>query len=231
MQKEGSLRLVDLIAASLLGMGVICNIETFLLIYITFQRRTGLYFWSLIITTSAQVAASIGFMLEFFSLEGSCGWISMIFYVLGYIAWTPFEYLLLYSRLHLLRPSTMVLRVVLLVIVTEFCLIEIPVTISWIGATARPLSRFPAVYNVLRRIESIVYAMVDLVLTGLYIYHIKKMWYDSSSNKDVRRVLRNVQYMALFVVIADVAYIISSYIADYNLYYGIYVRDPRITPS
>jgi hypothetical protein len=82
---------LKIIIAFLLGLSLYNAIELIVLLFVTFQRYHGLYFWSLCIAAFGIIPYSLGFIIKFFQLldpnqdEGyvavvllTIGWYSMV---------------------------------------------------------------------------------------------------------------------------------------------------------
>lgn len=88
------------------------SIELFILLFLTFSRYRGLYFWTLLLSVILGVIPhAIGHLLMFFSL--SPAWLSLTISTIGFYVMVPGQSLVLYSRLHLVVNSNKVLRFVL----------------------------------------------------------------------------------------------------------------------
>jgi len=209
-----------LVTAALIGMGVLCAIEVFFLIGFTFRRRTGLYFWSMNITNAAELCFNISSILSLWVLKDSYPWITLTFSVASDLGYAFFGFLILYSRLHILSASPRTLRFVLGAIIAESLLFEVPQEVLLIGSTILPSSKFSAIYGVWWRIEACVYTACDLLLSGIYIFHVKSMW-GSVANPQIRTVLKKILLMTAFLIFIDISNIVLTFAANYPVLIGI----------
>jgi hypothetical protein len=193
-----------LAAAALLGMGLLCGFEMLLLIWHRFRRRAGLYFWSLVIAAVAEIAVNISNILYYWVLRDSCPGIVTLLAAPGAFLFVLFEYFILYSRLRLIQTSTTKLRILLVAIVAEVLLVELPLAVITIGAAVNPLSKFTSLYYTMWQVEAVIYTVVDFLLSLTYILQIRERW-NKESGPAVRSMLRDIVLMTVFVVGIDAA--------------------------
>jgi len=88
--------------------------ELFFIIFATFKKRRGLYFWSFLVSTCGIGLYSIGFLLKDMSLSTqSIFFVTLI--VVGWASMVTGQSVVLYSRLHLVLRKPAKLRLVLIV--------------------------------------------------------------------------------------------------------------------
>jgi hypothetical protein len=80
---------LKIIIAFLLGLALYNAIELIVLLFVTFQRYHGLYFWSLLIAAFGIIPYSLGFIIKFFQLldpNKDVGYVAVFFLTIG---WYP----------------------------------------------------------------------------------------------------------------------------------------------
>ena len=92
-------------------------VELLTLVFTTFRRYSGLYFYSLLVASLGLLPYNIGFLLEFFIL--SPDYVGVIIDVPGWIMMVTGQSVVLYSRLHLVLQNRKILRAVLLMIIVD----------------------------------------------------------------------------------------------------------------
>lgn len=78
---------LKIIIAFLLGLSLYNAIELIVIVFFTFQRYCGLYFWSLVISAFGIIPYSLGFLIKFFQLldsERKEGYVAVIFLTIGW---------------------------------------------------------------------------------------------------------------------------------------------------
>jgi hypothetical protein len=194
-------------AACFSAMGLLCCVQMFFLIGITFNRRSGLYFWSLTGATVAQLAVCLSFLLQDWVLKGRRPGIPIAMSTLGYLFFAPCEYLVLYSRLHLLQTSKCALRFVLILAALEWSLAELPMAITGVLATVYPEATKMALANkICWEFEGAVYPTVDFVMCSLYFLQVKRMW--GHSEDKMKWVLLQVVLMSTMMILIDISYLV-----------------------
>ncbi|KAK0702353.1 hypothetical protein B0H67DRAFT_650389 [Lasiosphaeris hirsuta] len=160
---------VGLIAA-FCGVAFWTSIELLVLVYVTFRRRTGLYFWSIIITTIGIILQTMGYLLKIF--ENACpvvfvtiickvGWVSNV---------TGFS-VVLWSRLHLVVRDPRILRVILIMIIANAVVLHSPIVVFEFGLMSEHRDKFIYPMEVMERIQQTIFTSQETVISGLYIYH------------------------------------------------------------
>lgn len=78
---------LKMIIAFLLGLSLYNAIELIVIVFFTFQRYCGLYFWSLVISAFGIMPYSLGFLIKFFQLlnpERKEGYVAVFFLTIGW---------------------------------------------------------------------------------------------------------------------------------------------------
>ena len=80
---------MKIIMALMLGLGIYNALELIVIIFVTFNKYRGMYFWSLIIATIGVMGHNFGFVVKFFQLldpNKSEGFVAVVVLVLGWFA-------------------------------------------------------------------------------------------------------------------------------------------------
>jgi hypothetical protein len=150
---------------------------------------------------------------------------------LGYLGCIIGEYLILYSRFHLLSPSKRLLRSVLVVIIVEPLLIEIPYTVFSIITTIYPQSPLVRILNVWVPLEALLWGVVDLFLSVVYILQVKKLWIDGTTHPKMRNILWRLVFMCAICFCANLVNITTSFaMTQRYLVSAISVSRPNFNP-
>lgn len=100
--------------------------ELFFIIFATFKKRRGLYFWSFLVSTCGIGLYSIGFLLKDMSLSSqSVFYVTLI--VVGWSSMVTGQSIVLYSRLHLVLRKPAKLRLVLIMIICNAIICHVPI--------------------------------------------------------------------------------------------------------
>ncbi|KAI8630701.1 hypothetical protein F5Y19DRAFT_473816 [Xylariaceae sp. FL1651] len=194
------------------------SMELFILTYMAFKRRRGLYFWSLTVATAGTAIYSISWILNGYGAVK----IRVIPIVMALASWNCMvtgESLVLYSRLHLLYTHQSNLRLVLAMIITTAILIYIPGWVIVIGANipGSDSFNFLLAYSVFERIQIMVFFIQEMVLSVLYLISCYRFWTAENLRKStkVRGMVIHLMIVNLFVIAADSSLIYFEWAGDY----------------
>jgi hypothetical protein len=113
------------------------TIELQIRIWLTFKRYTGLYFWSLVLSSWGVAIHPLSFLLFDFQIWTNAHLVGLLIGISWYFMVTG-QALVLYSRLHLIVRDARKIRWVLIMIITNVFLLHIPITIlSQVVSVAR----------------------------------------------------------------------------------------------
>lgn len=112
-------------------------LELLLLIFVTFHRWRGLYFWSLTIATIGTISYGLGLMIEYFDL--AVLWVGKIFDTGGWMVMVTGQSVVLYSRLGLILANPRILRAVKWMIIIDACMFHgVTTIVDWGRYTHNP---------------------------------------------------------------------------------------------
>ncbi|KAL8927886.1 MAG: hypothetical protein Q9172_001186 [Xanthocarpia lactea] len=142
-------------------------VELDLTILLTFRRRSGLYFWSLLISSWGCVLHAMGFILKF--LVGS-GWqVNLPFIEIGWVSMVTGQAFVLYSRLHLVLRNQKTLRYILwMIIANGFCL-HIPTVVFTVGINSPSQPFWQPKFDIMERIQLIIFSIQECLISTIYI--------------------------------------------------------------
>ncbi|KAI6474987.1 hypothetical protein MCOR17_001802 [Pyricularia oryzae] len=145
-------------------------LELLFIIYTTFKRRTGLYFWSFIVATVCIIPYSVGFMIKYFGNHNDVGmiWAGIIFF--GWCGMVTGQSLVLWSRLHLVMYDRRRQRAVLIMIIVDAIICHGGVSVLIFGVNGHNPKPFVHPYGIFERIQVTIFSVQELVISSLYIY-------------------------------------------------------------
>lgn len=206
---------LEIAMATFTGVAWYNAIELLVLVFVTFQRYHGLYFWSLLVSSAAGVIPySIGFLMKFFKLT-SATWLSVTFLTVGWYAMVTGQSMVLYSRLHLLNRNPKILRPVLCMIVVDAIILHIPTTVLTYGSNfGSPQHTFVAGYNVMEKIQMTGFCLQEFILSGIYIYEAVGLL-KANPEHGSRKIMYQLLCINLVIIMMDVGLLVVEYL---NLY-------------
>jgi len=193
-------------------------IELNFILFGTFKRRSGLYFWSFLIATWGIVPQAVAALTETFLSFVGVGLATM--YILGWYCMVTGQSLVLYSRLHLLVHNPTILRCILGMIITNAILGHIPPTILAYGKDAG-LTSFQGPYAIYEKIQVTLFFVQEVVISCLYIHEaiklmrIRKVIDDGKGR--ARKLLIHLFVVNAVVILLDVNILAMEYAGLHNV--------------
>lgn len=185
--------------------------ELLILIFCTFRRYRGLYFWSLLVSSCLGVTPySLGFLFKFFSTYSPFLGVSLL--TVGWWCMVTGQSMVLYSRLHLVVRDERLLRKVLIMIWVNFVVLHIPTTVLTYGSNARNVrsGEFVRGYNIMEKIQMTGFTVQELIISGLYIWEtirLLKLGWDENKRRIMHRLVGiNVVMLLLDLILLALEY-------------------------
>ncbi|KAJ5087944.1 hypothetical protein N7456_011560 [Penicillium angulare] len=214
---EGNSTAIKITMGVLVALLLYNAIELTILIFTTFQRYHGLYFWSLMLSTTLGLYPSgIGNLLHFFDIGPL--WLAFLLSNIGFYFMVPAQSLILYSRLHLVLYNQRLLRFILYAIIATTILIGPPVTTTTWGSALVESPGWNAAYTIMERLQVTWFCVQEFLISSLYIRETVKLLQMSTATSKRRK---NIMYQLLAINILnagmDVAVIVVEYVGLYYL--------------
>ena len=112
--------------------------------------------------------------------------------------------LVLYSRLHLAVRDERVLRAILVMIIVDFCLFQVPTTLQKFMSTRGNPGVWLQVYHVYERIQLIVFTLQELIISVIYI-RAAVIWLSPSDPEGTRQRKHFLIYLNVLCIAIDIA--------------------------
>lgn len=113
-------------------------VELTVMIFLTFKRYRGLYFWSLLLSGLGIIPYDLGFLLKFMNLApGNLKWLAVTLLTIGWYPMITGQALVLWSRLHLIVNGTRGERIIKYtkwMIIADAICFHIPTTVLTFGS-------------------------------------------------------------------------------------------------
>lgn len=141
----------------------------FPIVFFTFKRYSGLYFWAIISATMGVLISAAGLSVSDWDavLESSLGTALNTF---AWVLMVTGQSLVLFSRLHLVNISRRVRRWVLTMIIFNAITMHTPTAVLTIGARINAPGNFQSTYSYAERIQVTVFFIQELILSGIYLW-------------------------------------------------------------
>ncbi|PVH81814.1 hypothetical protein DL98DRAFT_350197, partial [Cadophora sp. DSE1049] len=201
--------------ASVCAVAYWMSIELLLLVYVTFKRHTGVYFWSIIITTIGIVLQTTGYILK--SFENS--WPVVLVVIICKVGWvanvTGFS-IVLWSRLHLVVRNPRILKWLLVIILIDGLVCHTPVVVFEFGLMTKHHDTYYRPMQIMERIQQTVFTLQETAMSCLYIYHTRKFLKIGYPMK-TRKVIGLLLLVQLLVIALDAVLTLFDYTDKFTL--------------
>ncbi|GKZ32794.1 hypothetical protein AbraIFM66950_002421 [Aspergillus brasiliensis] len=214
---QGGSMTIKILMAVFCAIALYNAVELVILIFLTFTRYSGLYFWAMLLSAVfGVIPQAIGFLLEFFAIGPL--WFAVTFSTIGFYFMVPGQSIVLYSRLHLVVQSQTLLRRVLYLIIFDAIVLLIPTTVftySTIYLGTPPVIRG---FNVMERMQLAWFCAQEILISIIYIFETLKLL-RLRPEKDVERHKTMYELIAinLVIILLDVALLVLEYVGLYTL--------------
>lgn len=191
------------------------SIELLLLVYVTFKRHTGVYFWSIVITTIGIVFQTTGYILK--SFENT--WPVVLVVIICKVGWvanvTGFS-IVLWSRLHLVVRNPSILKWLLVLILVNGLVCHTPVVVFEFGLMTSHHDTYYRPMQIMERIQQTVFTLQETVMSCLYIYHTRK-FLKIGYPMQTRKVIGLLLLVQLLVIALDAVLTLFDYTDKFTL--------------
>jgi hypothetical protein len=196
------------------------TIELTVWVFYAFQRYSGLYFWSVLITTWGVTIHALGYVLK--DCVPQANWvIGTVFAEVGWVAMVTGFCIVLYSRLHLvtfmMRNQRLVLRIALTMIIIDAFLFHVPTIVFQFGMSdPHTHAKYLAYMGPMERVQVLAFSIQEIILSVIYIYGTMQM-VKGSFNPRIRTTVVYLIVIQVIVILCDVMTVALDYAQYFTL--------------
>ncbi|KAJ5110829.1 hypothetical protein N7532_001364 [Penicillium argentinense] len=214
---QGNSTAIKVIMGVLVAILLYNAAELSVLIFLTFRRYRGLYFWSLSLSTVlGLIPSGIGNILHFFAIGPL--WLALTLSNIGFYFLIPGQSVVLYSRLHLVLYDQRILRLVLYAVVMNTVLIGFPTTVSTFGAAFVRTDDWNEAYTIIERLQVTWFCVQEFIISLLYIRETVKLLQLRPANSSRRRqIMYELLVINVLIIVMDVAVVVVEFLGLYYL--------------
>ncbi|KAL6718115.1 hypothetical protein ACLMJK_004202 [Lecanora helva] len=205
----------ELAAAAFVGIAMFIVIDVNVGIWRIFRKAQGMYYWSMKLGTVACLVDAIGVILKYLTPNPYHVWgLYTACLLVGWTIYAPAQLLALYSRLHLVNDSRKIQRWVYIMVLSTILFVIIP---TWVVVwpAYNPNKTISALWSprdaIVERYNQIAFTLVEMVLSGIYIWSLLGLLNLKSSVRQ-RRVMQDLIYVNLIIVSLDIVVVILVYL-------------------
>lgn len=205
-----------MIIAAFFGMSIYNSIEILFSIFHQFRNRKGLYFWSMLIACIGIPVHATAVLLRMFAL-GPNAVLSFIV-VLGWWAMVTGQAVVLYSRLHLVCDRKK-FRWVLVMIVTNFIVLHLPVSALYLAINIRTLDLLTHVFSIYEKIQLTGFCIQESIISGVYIWEASRTLrpiLEFRGPKE-KKVIQHLILVNVLVVAMDASLLVTEFTNNFEI--------------
>lgn len=189
------------------GLAIYNACELIAIIFMTFRRFRGLYFWSMLVSSIGIVPYSLGFMLKFMNITtGDLRWIAVVLLTIGWYPMITGQSFVLWSRLHLIVTGIKGERIIFYtkwMIIIDAIILHIPTTVLTFGANGDlNTRRFEVGYNIMEKIQMIGFFLQEVTLSSIYIVETVRIL-KTSLQHGTRKTMKQLIFINVVIIIMD----------------------------
>jgi hypothetical protein len=158
------------VTAFFAGLAMYNVLELMALVFLTFARYHGLYFWSLLIASFGIIPYSLSLLIKFFYLISDNQWVSELLLTIGWWAMVTGQSVVLWSRLHLILTGSRgarILRWTKWMIIIDALILQIPTSTLNTGSNGifgPNITPYLRGFNVYEKVQMVGFLYVSPVL-------------------------------------------------------------------
>lgn len=193
------------------------SIEILISLLHRFKRFGNLYFWSMLTATLGILVHSIVVLLRYYSLGPNLP--LAVLTCVGWYGMVTGQSVVLYSRLHLIITDSAKTRWVLVMILINFCILHIPVTVLFLGSNTLDSNRYLHAFEIYERVQLAGFFIQECIISGLYIWeaaHGLKPIFESRKVMK-RMVIRHLIIVNTLVVMLDISLLLTQYLDQFQI--------------
>lgn len=208
---------IAMVIAGFFAISCFNVVEIIINIFHTFNCRKGLYFWSMLVATLGIPIHAVAVLLRFFQLAPDFA--MCVVTIIGWYAMVTGQSVVLYSRLHLVVHDNRKIRWVLIMIVTNVCILHFPTTVLFLGSNAGSSAIFLKPFIIYEKIQLTGFCIQEFIISGLYIWetiHALKPVLMIKGPKE-RKVIKHLIVINIIVVLMDVTLLATEYTNNFQI--------------
>lgn len=208
-------------------------IELNVIIQMTFKRRKGLYFYSLLVASWGIAVYALASIMKLYQAWQN-NYVSVTFITIGWYAMVTGQSLVQYSRLHLVFHDHHKIKWVLWMIIINVFLFHVPTTVMTFGVSQIQLSlrctladslqtnsplvdMFSTPYSVMEKIQMTAFTTQESIISGLYVYKTRWILSHTLQKSHSRRVMMQLIIVNALIILMDLTILGTEYANQYEI--------------
>lgn len=215
---DGISQLTITVVLVFLSISLYNVIELTFIIFGTFKRHSGLYFWSFLVSTWGICVYDCGFLIKYYA-SSAVGYVAASFISFGWVAMVSGQSLVLWSRLHLVLRNRFRLKGVLYMICINGVLMHGTVIPMIYGSFSSDTSKWRQPYSIMEKIQVTVFFIQEIIISSFYIIEtikLMRMERTMGNKRGSRRLMNHLIYVNILIILLDVTILGLEYADQYQ---------------
>jgi len=204
---------VRIAIATFVGVAWYNVVELIVLIFLTFKRYQGPYFWSMLVSSVGTLLYSVGYLIKFFDLT-SATWVPVTLLTVGWWAMVTGQSFVLYSRLHLVLENLHLLRLVKSMILINIFLLHVPTTVLTYTANFSGSYASVAGYDIMEKIQLTGFCVQEVIISSLYMWETNRLL-QMNRDRGSRKTIIQLLAVNVACILMDIALMIMEFMNFY----------------
>ncbi|KAH7137535.1 hypothetical protein EDB81DRAFT_870323 [Dactylonectria macrodidyma] len=191
-------------------------VELTIIIFGTFKRHSGLYFWSCLCASWGIPFCCAGFLVKYYA-PASLGYLAISLIIPGWVAMVTGQSLVLWSRLHLVLRNRKRLRMILWMIIIDAVICHGTIIPMAYGAVSSSSEMWVKPFSIMEKIQVTIFFTQEVILSSFYIFETVKLVrleQRVGKCKSSRRLMNHLIFVNIIIILLDVTILGLEY-ADY----------------
>lgn len=193
-------------------------LELTFIIYGTFKRHSGLYFWSFLGASWGIPFYCAGFLIKYFC-SASLGYLAGALIACGWVAMVTGQSLVLWSRLHLVLRNRKTLKLILWMICIDAVICHGAIIPMIFGSFSDNPQPWKMPYNVMEKIQVTIFFIQEIIISCFYIFETVKMMKlerSMGNTRGSRRLMNHLVFVNLVIILLDITILGLEYADQYQ---------------
>ncbi|KAH6886818.1 hypothetical protein B0T10DRAFT_563054 [Thelonectria olida] len=191
-------------------------IELNFIIWGTFRRYSGLYFWTFVVATWGIPFYCSGFLIKYFG-SPSLGYLSCTLIVAGWVCMVSGQSMVLWSRLHLILRNRKRLRLILWMIIVDGIICHGAIIPMVYGSFSSRPEIWHKPYSVMEKIQVTIFFLQEMILSSFYIIQtVRLIKLDLVNGQSNRRLMNHLVFVNILIMVLDVTILGLEYANQYE---------------
>ena len=215
---EHESQMFQIIVIVFLSLAMYNVVELTFIIWGTFKRHSGLYFWSFLCASWGIPFYCVGFLVKYYT-SASLGYLAATLILAGWIAMVTGQSMVLWSRLHLVLRNRFRLKMVLWMIICDGIICHGAITPMVYGSFSSSPGIWVKPYSIMEKIQVTIFFIQEIIISGIYIFETTKLLrleQTVGNRKSSRRLMNHLIFVNILIILLDITILGLEYANQYE---------------